>query len=481
MRLTAIDATTGELVPCRIHLNDGAGKPIQPKGLPFWKDHFVCSGELEQELPPGNYSYEIDRGPEYFMTSGTFSAVENEIRSITNRLRRLADLAQEGWWSGELHVHRPLGDIQLLMRAEDLHVAQAITWWNANNAWAKQPVPANPLVRFDRNSFYHCMAGEDERGGGALLYFNLREPLAIAAARREYPSPLKFLTEARQRQGVWVDIEKPFWWDAPVWLASGMVDSIGIAHNHMHRSGVLDNEAWGKPRDRQRFPGPHGNGLWTEEIYYHVLNCGLRVPPSAGSASGVLPNPVGYNRLYVHVEGELTYDKWFDGLRAGHVFVSNGPLLRCRANGKLPGTIYKAAAGEQIIVRLEALLDSRDPVSTIEIIKNGRVTQAVPLAVLKSRDTLGEIRFNESGWFLIRAVADVPNTFRFVSSGPFYVEIGATTRRVSRTSAQFFVDWVRERMAQIKIEDAQQRDEVLKSQRDAEKFWQERVAQANAE
>ena len=28
-------------------------------------------------------------------------------------------------------------------------------------------------------------------------------------------------------------------------------------------------------------------------IYYHLLNCGLRVPPSAGSASGVLPNPVG--------------------------------------------------------------------------------------------------------------------------------------------------------------------------------------------
>jgi hypothetical protein len=91
------------------------------------------------------------------------------------------------------------------------------------------------------------MGGEDERGGGALLYFNLSEPMNIAGAGREFPSPMKFLAEARQHAGVWVDIEKPFWYDTPLWLASGQVDSVGIAHNHMHRSGVMANEAWGRP------------------------------------------------------------------------------------------------------------------------------------------------------------------------------------------------------------------------------------------
>jgi len=176
-------------------------------------------------------------------------------------------------------------------------------------------------------------------------------------------------------------------WDTPVWLATGMVDSIGIAHNHMHRGGVMNNEAWGKPRDRQRWPGPHGNGLWTQEIYYHLLNCGLRLPPSAGSASGVLPNPVGYNRLYVRVEGELTYEKWFDRFRSGQVFVSNGPLLRCQANRELPGHVFKAAAGEQIPLRIEAMLDSRDPVATVEIIKNGHLERSVPVASLNFRES----------------------------------------------------------------------------------------------
>jgi hypothetical protein len=481
VRLITIDSTTSQPVPCRVHLKDAEKKPVQPKGLPFWKDHFVCAGDVELELAPGSYTYEIDRGPEHLLASGRFSLAENESPSITNRLRRLVNLAKEGWWSGELHVHRPLSDIELLMQAEDLHIAQPITWWNARNAWAGQPPPTNPFVRFDGDRFYHSMAGEDERGGGALLYFNLREPLKMAAAKREYPSPVEFLREARRHQGVWVDIEKPFWWDAPLWFASGMVDSVGIAHNHMHRGGVLDNEAWGKARDRQRWPGPHGNGLWTQEIYYHLLNCGLRLPPSAGSASGVLPNPVGYDRLYVHIDGPLSYEKWFDGLRLGHVFVSNGPLLRCRANGQWPGQVFHAAAGEELELQLEAALDSRDPVSAIEIIKNGRVERTVPVAELKRSGALGRITFKESGWFLVRAIANVPETFRFVSTGPFYVEVGPTPCRISRASAQFFLDWVRERMGQIKLDDPQQRMEVLKPHQDAEKFWQEKVAQANAE
>jgi hypothetical protein len=72
----------------------------------------------------------------------------------------------------------------------------------------------------------------------------------------------------------------------------------------------------------------------------------LRLPPSAGSASGVLPNPVGYDRVYVQLDGELSYEKWWDGLKLGRVFVSNGPLLRCRANGQWPGHIFKARRGK---------------------------------------------------------------------------------------------------------------------------------------
>src|SRR5437879_5633083 len=150
------------------------------------------------------------------------------------------------------------------MQAEDLHVAPVITWWNNQNQWAKQPLPARLLVQFDRRRFYHFMAGEDEREGGALLFFNFPEPLAITGSSREYPSPMKFIAEARRHCGVWIDVEKPFWWDVPIWLAGGAVDSIGLANNHMCRDQMYENEAWGKPRDARRLPPPRGNGFWTQ-------------------------------------------------------------------------------------------------------------------------------------------------------------------------------------------------------------------------
>src|SRR5438552_800079 len=70
LRLAVVDFDTGKLLPCRIHMKDAAGKPVQPKGLPFWHDHFVCAGIAELDLTPGAYRYEIDRGPEYLLTTG---------------------------------------------------------------------------------------------------------------------------------------------------------------------------------------------------------------------------------------------------------------------------------------------------------------------------------------------------------------------------------------------------------------------------
>ncbi len=477
--MTILDAELGHPLPCRIHLKDSSHKPVRGPGLPFWHDHFVCDGTVDLDLSPGGYSYEIERGPEYTAARGELQVVK-DAQIITNQLGRLANMAGEGWWSGDLHVHRPPTDVELLMQAGDLHVAPVITWWNKRNLWAKQPLPDKPLVSFDADRFYHLLGGEDEREGGALLFFNLNRPLEITKAEREYPSPMTFLRQAHAL-GAWVDVEKPFWYDMPVWLASGMVDSIGIAHNHMQRGGVLANEAWGRARDRNRWPDPLGNGYWTQEIYYHLLNCGLRVPPSAGSASGVLPNPVGYNRVYVHLEGGLTYEKWWRGLNEGRVFVSNGPLLRCRANGQFPGHVFKVPTGESVRLKFEVSLESREPVRALEIIQNGKVITQVTYADWRRAGALGTVTLGESGWCLVRAIGEDPHTFRFASTGPFYVEAGASPRRVSKTSAQFFLDWVKERKERIKLADPRRQEDVLAYHQQAERFWQEKLQQANAE
>jgi hypothetical protein len=91
------------------------------------------------------------------------------------------------------------------------------------------------------------------------------------------------------------------------------------------------------------------------------------------------------------------------------------------------------------------------------------------------------VRFTSSGWFLARAVGDNPQTFRFASTGPYYVEVGPSKRRISRASAQFFLDWTRERAKRIQLAGADQEREVMEPHKAAEKYWQQQVKDANAD
>lgn len=484
IEIRVTDESTNEPIAVNMYLKDAFGRSKFPPKVPVWKDHFSFDGSINLRLPTGRYTFEMERGPEYQIRSGHFeiSRDANGLEVVT--MRRFVDMKEEGWWSGDLHIHRAPEDLPLLMRAQDLHVAPVITWWNDTNAWKDKPLPAEPLKRLEGDYLYRVLAGEDERGGGALLYFNLDKPIELPNRRQaEYPPMEKFLELARDTPGVHVDIEKPFWWDVPIWLAMGMADSIGLANNHMLRDGMLENEAWGKPRDTTLYPAPRGNGRWSQDIYYHILNSGIRMAPSAGSASGVLQNPVGYNRVYVHCPNGLTWDEWWAGLRAGRVVVTNGPLLRPRVNGQLPGHLFRGRAGESISLVTNLNLALRDKVNYLEIVKNGQVVHEVRLEEYRNRKgSLPAVEFQQSGWMLIRAVTSQSKTFRFASTGPYYVEIGQRPR-ISRESAQFFLDWVNERAEQMKekLPDRNERDEVLKYHALARDFWQKRVQIATAD
>ena len=111
---------------------------------------------------------------------------------------------------------------------------------------------------------------------------------------------------------------------------------------------------------------------------------------------------------------------------------------------------------------------------------NGRVEHSVPFDKYSKGGRLPNVTFDRSGWFLIRAVTDLPKTYRFAMTGPYYVEIGRQ-RRISRGAVQFFIDWVYERARQIDLTDPRQKREVLQWHRQARDFWKELLTRANAE
>jgi hypothetical protein len=482
LTITVVDRDTGEPIPCRMHLTTASGKPRKPgdRRIAFWHDHFVVPGKITLTLPLGQYSFEMEKGPEYLNRDGYFliNRFADDAKQVD--MHRFVDMSAHDWYSGDLDVRRPLREIPLVMEAEDLHVVPVVTWSNNQNPWLDKSVREPLLIPLGRNRYYHIMAGSYRWTGGQLLLFNMAAPHTRVHAGPDYPSPLDYLNDAGKQTRPWVDVDKPFWWDLPMLVAHHRIDSLQVAHSHLCRKEVIPHEAHGKPRDKLRYPDPWGNAQWSQAIYFHLLNCGLRIPPSAGSGSGKSPNPVGYNRVYVHVEGEFSYPKWWTNLKAGRVTITNGPLLRPEVHGQLPGHVFHGQSGQTLDLEIGLTLSTRESISYLEIIKNGQVEHSIRFEEYAQSGRLPKLEFDGSGWFLVRAVTDLPKTYRFAMTGPYYVEFDDKPR-ISKRSSQFFLDWVYQRAKQIRAEDPAIARHVLDHHRQARDFWQDLADRANAE
>ncbi len=482
-RLTVRASVDGKPSPARLYLKL-AGKPWLPTTeLLSFRDHVVFDGQAELQLPPGEYTYELERGPTFRGKEGTLVVTAGQAASLDVALERLVDPEALGWFAGDLHNHRSAADTPELMRTELLHVAPVVTWWNGMMKY--DPAQAEPRL-LPHGGVLDQTGGEDERVGGAIMLFRLKEPLKLPEPlmdgerylhyhgdpRCELPTLATVARDAKKQPGAHVSLEKPFWWDGPTLVGLGLIDSYQLAHNHMRRKAPSNRVAWGRECDKQRFSHQvFSTGECSVDIYYQYLELGFHLPPSAGSASGVHLNPLGYDRVYVHT-GKFDHDAWWRGLAQGQSFVSNGPLLFVRANTMLPGHTFRIPEGGSLALELDVQLHSEEPIAEVELVQNARVV---------SQGQLGEggqvhfapLQLSESGWFLIRARTKEQRTFQFASTGPFYVEAASGKPRISRHAAEFFEQWISERVKRMRDEnkDPSRLDEMLAPQLEALKRY----------
>jgi hypothetical protein len=279
--------------------------------------------------------------------------------------------------------------------------------------------------------------------------------------------------KAAREAGGWVHVDRLDAWDLPAWVAAGVVDSVAVADSRLERKGSGKSPPGVRPRDTVLYPEPQGHGRWVQDIYFHLLECGLRIPPAAGSGSGIAPNPLGYDRVYVHLDEPFDYDRWFEALRSGRVMVTNGPLLRPEVFHERPGHVFESPAGQPLELEMGLHLATKEKIAYLEIVQNGRVAHEVRLDEFAKTGRLPPIRFETSGWCLARVVTEAADAYRFAMTGPFFVELGGQ-KRISRRSAEFFVKWAEERLAQAEPSEKQMH-------REAVEYWQAIAGRSNAE
>src|SRR5262249_14390046 len=159
--------------------------------------------------------------------------------------------------------------------------------------------------------------------------------------------------------------------------------------------------------------------------YYTLLNCGFRLRPTAGTASGVHPVPLGFGRVYVHVGKEFRYDAWGKGLNAGRSFVTTGPMLLAELDGKHPGEGFRPTGAGPPAFRLRGRALGAVPLSRIEVVVNGEVAERIKP---KNRKTAAggyeseldaRLKVDGSSWLAVRCYEEnAAGRVRFAHTAP---------------------------------------------------------------
>lgn len=184
----------------------------------------------------------------------------------------------------------------------------------------------------------------------------------------------------------------------------------------------------------------------SRDLWYKLLNCGLRVHAAAGTDCFLnrIPSlPPGWGRAYVRLPDGLTYRGWIDGQKAGRSFISNGPALAFSVNGKLPGATIKLEEPGNVVTRI--LARSQFPLDKVEIIQNGKVVGKGPAFGATEVEFDARVEFKESGWVALRVSGpNNPNVIRrnpVAHTNPVYVEVRGKPQNAG-ADAEYFLKWI---------------------------------------
>jgi hypothetical protein len=218
----------------------------------------------------------------------------------------------------------------------------------------------------------------------------------------------------------------------------------------------------------------------TANVWYRLLNTGLRVPAGAGSDTmanyASLHGPVGLSRVFIDTGGVHTPEALRDGLKAGKTFASNAPLLGIELAGMQPGATLKSRAAGNFPFRIS--MRSPVPVDHLELVHNGRVVESFALRGERRKlDVSGSVRLDRGGWVVLRAwnsSADplVFDVYPYATTSPIYLDLPGRPATAAADAA-YFVTWLDRVMESVRgrndFNDEHERDATLEYLQSARK------------
>jgi len=492
LRGEVVDEADGQALPARVYVQDADGgwhtvRSASPDGSaveynktragtpPAVEIHTTLSAHpFVADLPPGEYEITVERGKEYRpLVRKVKLAADAPAETHRFELHRWIDMPARGWYSGETHVHRTVDELPNVMLAEDLNVAFPLVHWVTK---AFEPpkgegrdgvgtiTAVNPtLVEVDETHVYWPLNTEYEiftvngvrHTLGAVFAINHRRPF-----ERGVP-PVTHVAEKTHEEGGLLELDKHNWpWSMAIVPVMG-VDLFELSNNHIWRA-PFTFRTFGEMPPAYMNAGQDADGMtergwfdFTFQNYYALINCGFRLRPTAGTASGVHPVPLGFGRVYVSLPDGFSYGAWVRGLDEGRSFVTTGPMLFAEVEGMPPGHHFAQKAGTKQTYRTVATVESPRPILRIEVIVGGEVAHTVERPQPKGTPSgayVAEIEYplevTESTWIAVRTFSErKAGRVSFAHSAPIYIDVEGSTVRPRREEVEYLISRVADEIA----------------------------------
>ena len=285
-------------------------------------------------LPPGSYTVEVSRGPEYQKITRKVT-MDRVDRTEAFALERWVDPAKLGWISGDHHIHaagcshyeRPTEGVypQDMMRhvlGEDLKIGSVLTWgpgWYFQKTFFEGKDHAlsteENRIRYDVE-----ISGHPSSHTGHLVLLGVKEQDYPGTQRLEdWPTWGLPILQWAKKQGAVTGFAHSGWglempkdellsYDHPRFDGIGANEYIvSVTHGAVDFLSTVDT------------PWP-----WELNIWYHTLNAGYRTRISGETDFPcIYDSKVGLGRSYVR-QAKPDYGDWIQGVKEGRNYVSDG-------------------------------------------------------------------------------------------------------------------------------------------------------------
>jgi len=445
------DKESGKPLAVRVEVNDADGHkywtPLQGESLAIERYRKVGWNTTLWENQPGPFFYLGGKGKLGVSPKGKtariyhgfeYKPVELTIPQdgkVHLAMERWINMPKLGWYSGQTHIHTtdlgsPVHFSQnwpLVSQAEDLSASYILT---LKGEWDTHAIYADEYPMGPRNAFstteHHISYGEEFRNNpyGHLAFLGLKaliQPISTGALGEvggpDYPANATILDQALAQGANTIAAHFGNFRAAKVeqirsnWPSTGFEMPVDIALGKIQIAEI------------------EGNGGQTD-VWYDLLNCGFKIPATAGPDWFMKDTP----RVYVYLgTDQFTLDNWRRGLQEGNSFITRGPMLFFKVNGEHPGSSLDVKKGEtNFQVSAEALTpEGQIPV---EVLYNGEV-------ILKTSDTSFQISVEDSGWLAVRCQG--------AHSNPVYINIEGRPAGSAKAAKKFIAitdrltDWVK--------------------------------------